>query len=262
MTNKALVTYRDHHDNTRAADWREPVGISPVSCGLQVIAFEGTVPFYLFSDKAAVSLTHQWYRDLQLTVEGFRGLDDCEDLLHAGDMIATLLPGESVTLVASTESEPPLDGLSAYVKQQEHERDLLGHSGRHDAPAIQQLVLAADQFIVRRPFPSSTGSTSGHSVIAGYPWFGDWGRDTMISLPGLTLATGRPEIAASILRTFAHFADQGMLPNRFPDAGTEPEYNTVDATLWYFDAIRAYHASTGDAALVRHLFPVLKDIVA
>ena len=69
-------------------------------------------------------------------------------------------------------------------------------------------------------------------MIAGYPWFGDWGRDTMISLPGLTLATGRPEIASLILRTFARFVDQGMLPNRFPDVGDAPEYNTADATLW------------------------------
>jgi hypothetical protein len=116
--------------------------------------------------------------------------------------------------------------------------------------------LAADQFIVRRtlsdePDPSTGLRTGGRSVIAGYPWFGDWGRDTMISLPGLTLVTGRHDVAARILRTFAHFVDQGMLPNRFPDKGETPEYNTVDATLWYFEAIRAYHAATGDDALLR-----------
>jgi predicted glycogen debranching enzyme len=118
--------------------------------------------------------------------------------------------------------------------------------------------LAADQFIVRRPSPDEP---AGHSIIAGYPWFGDWGRDTMISLPGLTLTTGRPEVARSILRTFARFVDQGMLPNRFPDAGETPEYNTVDATLWYFEAIRAYHAATGDNDLLRELWPTLQDIV-
>src|SRR5690606_38648661 len=101
----------------------------------------------------------------------------------------------------------------------------------------------------------------GRTIIAGYPWFSDWGRDTMISLPGLTLSTGRPEVAAKILRTFANFVDQGMLPNRFPDAGEEPEYNTVDATLWYFEAIRAYHQATGDSQLVEGLFPVLADII-
>jgi predicted glycogen debranching enzyme len=102
----------------------------------------------------------------------------------------------------------------------------------------------------------------GMSILAGYHWFGDWGRDTMISLPGLTIATGRPEIGRRILSTFARFVDQGMLPNRFPDAGEAPEYNTVDATLWYFEAIRAYHAATDDDVLLKELWPVLEDIVA
>jgi predicted glycogen debranching enzyme len=102
----------------------------------------------------------------------------------------------------------------------------------------------------------------GRSVIAGYPWFGDWGRDTMIALPGLTLVTGRAAEARQILLTFARFVDQGMLPNRFPDAGEAPEYNTVDATLWYVEAIRAYHAATGDDSLLAELYPALQEIVA
>jgi predicted glycogen debranching enzyme len=128
-----------------------------------------------------------------------------------------------------------------------------------NAPAwVRHLVLASDQFIVER---RSASHPEGRSVIAGYHWFGDWGRDTMISLPGLTLATGRPEVAAEILRTFAEFVDQGMLPNRFPDAGETPEYNTVDATLWYFEALRAYYAATGDARLIADLYPALTDII-
>jgi predicted glycogen debranching enzyme len=101
----------------------------------------------------------------------------------------------------------------------------------------------------------------GRTVIAGYHWFGDWGRDTMISLPGLTLVTGRHDVAARILRTCAHFVDQGMLPNRFPDEDETPEYNTVDAALWYFEAISAYHTATGDDVLLRDLFPVLQEII-
>jgi predicted glycogen debranching enzyme len=119
----------------------------------------------------------------------------------------------------------------------------------------KRLVVAADQFIVRRG--------SGHTVIAGYHWFSDWGRDTMIALPGLTLATGRPEIAKSILGEFARHISNGMLPNRFPDEGEEPEYNTVDATLWYFEAIRAYMAKTGDYDFVREeLYERLAGIIA
>ena len=92
-------------------------------------------------------------------------------------------------------------------------------------------------------------------------WFNDWGRDTMIALPGLTLATGRPEDAAGILRTFARYVADGLLPNNFPDhAGVIPGYNTVDATLWYAHAIYAYHAATGDDALVDDLLPILRDM--
>jgi predicted glycogen debranching enzyme len=123
---------------------------------------------------------------------------------------------------------------------------------------IAQLARAADQFVVARPTREEPG---GKSVIAGYPWFGDWGRDTMIALPGLTVATGRPDVARPILTTFARYVDRGMLPNRFPDAGEAPEYNTVDATLWYVEAIRAYLAATDDDALLKDLFPVLEEIV-
>ena len=123
-----------------------------------------------------------------------------------------------------------------------------GPRARRRPAWIRHLVLAADQFVVRRPLPDDPG---GMTVIAGYPWFGDWGRDTMIALPGLALTTGRPELAARILRTFARFVDRGMLPNRFPDGGEAPEYNTVDATLWCVEAMRAYlrgHRRLGAAA--------------
>ena len=123
-----------------------------------------------------------------------------------------------------------------------------------EEPFVRDLTLAADQFIVQR--------ADLKTVIAGYPWFSDWGRDTMIALPGLTLVTGRFEIARDILLAFAHSVDRGMLPNRFPDAGEAPEYNTVDATLWYFEAVRAYLAYTGEFEFVRtRLLPTLRDIL-
>jgi predicted glycogen debranching enzyme len=124
---------------------------------------------------------------------------------------------------------------------------------------VQQLVLAADQFLVARPLADEP---DGRSVIAGYHWFNDWGRDTMISLPGLTLATGRAEEAASILRTFARYLADGLLPNNFPDsAGVVPGYNTADATLWYILSIRAYEEATGDDSLVSDLLPALLQVV-
>lgn len=255
---KALVNYRDHHALTRAGDWQ--MDIQPAPHGLRVTAFPGATPLYLLSAGAAARAEHQWYRDYFLAQEASRGQDTLDDALYAGAFTAQLEPGASLTLVASVEPDPNLDGQKAYQVRRDHEQGLLQRAELPAPPPwIEQLVLAADQFIVRRP---AADGGPGHSVIAGYHWFGDWGRDTMISLPGLTLATGRPEIAASILRTFARYVDRGMLPNRFPDAGETPEYNTVDATLWYFEAIRAYHAATGDDGLLRDLFPVLEDIVA
>src|SRR5262249_11023770 len=121
-------------------------------------------------------------------------------------------------------------------------------------PFLQQLTAAADQFIVQR------GGLN--SVIAGYHWFADWGRDTMIALPGLTLSTDRAGIAKNILEAFAAVTDRGMLPNRFPDAGETPEYNTVDATLWFFEAVRSYLQYTGDIEFVRAvMYPKLREIV-
>jgi 4-alpha-glucanotransferase len=125
-------------------------------------------------------------------------------------------------------------------------------------PWITRLALAADAFVFCRP---SASVPDGQSVIAGYPWFGDWGRDTMISLPGLTLATGRPEVARRILKTFASFVSEGMLPNVFPGAGDRPEYNTADASLWFFEAWRAYVDATADMIALGEVFPVLSDMI-
>ena len=129
------------------------------------------------------------------------------------------------------------------------------------SPAQDNPAAGSGRRSIHRRTPNACRSPTADPIIAGYPWFSDWGRDTMIALPGLTLTTGRPEIAASILRTYAQYVDQGMIPNRFPDEGEEPEYNTVDATLWYVEAIRQYLAATGDLSLMAELFPVLVDII-
>jgi predicted glycogen debranching enzyme len=265
---KAIVNHRDHHGNTRAGDWHPD--IQAVPGGLCVGA-----ALYLLSVGAAATTASEWYRGYWLSQEAYRGLDALDDNLYAGRFDAHLSPGDSLTLVASTEPAPELDGGAAYTRRQAHEAQLLAQSGMEDAPArVRQLVLAADQFIVRRAVGDDP---DGRSIIAGYHWFGDWGRDTMIALPGLALATGRTEVAAAILRTYAGSVDQGMLPNRFPDGGKTPghgDYNTVDATLWFFEALRAYQAATvrqapfgfaqgrsDDDDLLRDLYPVLQEIV-
>ena len=271
---KALVNYCDFHSRTQAGDWR--MEVTPVANGLRVAAFDAATPFYLLSAAvpqdpperercASAEPAHEWYRNYDLPEERARGLEDQSDHLHAGTFRARLEPGEALTLVFSTDPHPNLDARGTFATHVALEQSLLERFAKahplaaSDAPAwVRQLVLAADQFLVARPMQDDP---LARSVIAGYPWFSDWGRDTMIALPGLTLSTGRPEVAAKILRTFTRFVDRGMLPNVFPDAGDTPEYNTVDATLWYFEAVRQYYAASRDFDLVRELFPVLEGIL-
>src|SRR5204863_5853461 len=128
------------------------------------------------------------------------------------------------------------------------------------SPFVRGLVLAADQFLVRRD--RTDRAEPGSTVIAGYHWFNDWGRDTMIALPGLTLATGRAADGAAILRSYAGFVSDGLLPNNFPDrAGTTPGYNTADAALWFVQAARAWHETTADDNLIDELLPTLREII-
>jgi predicted glycogen debranching enzyme len=273
---KALVNYREHHGNVRSWGWQ--MAVDRVEQGIRVVASPDATPLYLLSEQADALTLHDWYYNFDLAVERYRGLSDREDHLHVATFHLTLHPGESLTLVASTEPNPELNGATALKQRQTYEQKLL-NLWRTSRPIgvkepsswLQHLVLAADQFVVNRavalPKPSQIETEaggevlSGKTILAGYPWFSDWGRDTMISLPGLTLATGRAEIARLILRTFAQYIDQGMLPNRFPDAGEVPEYNTVDATLWYFEAIQHYYKATQDDDLLMELFPILADII-
>ena len=260
---KALVNYRDYHSSTHAGGWS--MNVEPVARGLRVTAFPGATPFYLLSSGAIVEPMHEWYRDFDLPAERERGLDDHEDHLHAGTFRATLAPGDSITIVLSLRSDPDLDPLRASADCVTEQHELLGQWRAADADLageapewIRQLVLAANQFVALRPLADDPGAGT---VLAGFPWFVDWGRDTMIALPGLALSTGRPRIARNILRTFSRFVDAGMLPNCFSDAGTAPEYNTVDAALWFFEAVRQYYVAAADQKFLEEIFPVLEGIV-
>jgi len=262
---KALVNYRDFHSATHAGDWR--MRIEAFENGACVTAFDGAVPFYLRSALATCELQHVWYRDFFFPRENERGLDDREDQLFAASFHAQLGKGESVTIVCSTEKDATLDGPAALKNELKRQSKVLStatkllrsDSGETTSSWLSQLVLAADQFLVKRPLPSRP---AGKTIIAGYHWFGDWGRDTMIALPGLALTTGQTDVAQQILLAFSRFVDGGMLPNNFPDSGALPEYNTIDATLWYFEAIRQYFAETRDIATLQKLFPILAKIIS
>jgi predicted glycogen debranching enzyme len=260
---KALVNYRDYHSSTHAGDWQMKIDV--IANGIRVVAFDGATPFFLRSANAACEIRGEWYRDCFMPEETARGLDDREDHLFAALFHAKLSVGNSITFVLSTEENESLDAESARADLANHEVKLFqkwqqaNESSAPDAPAwLWQLVLAADQFVVKRKLPDQS---DGRTIIAGYHWFADWGRDTMIALPGLTIGTGRTDITLQILLAFARYVDAGMLPNNFPDSGGKPEYNTVDAALWFFEAIRQYYEATQDAVALQILFPVLASII-
>ena len=263
MELKALVNYRDFHSLTHAGDWR--MNIAPIDRGVKVQAYDGATPIYLKSSAAGCEPRHEWYLDCYFAAETERGLSDREDRLFAALFRTRLEAGSSVTFVLTTEATASLDGETARAERANHNVKMFQewHEKNEvlagEAPSwIWQLILAADQFIVKRSLPEEP---EGRSIIAGYHWFGDWGRDTMIALPGLTLATGRAGVARQILLAFSRYVDGGMLPNNFPDAGGKPEYNTVDAALWFFEAVRQYFAATQDAATLQKLFPVLVGMI-
>jgi len=246
---------RDHHGAAPGTD--ATFRIEPVPGGLRVQGSD--VPLPVLAPGPQVMPRHTWYRNHDLARERDRGFDGVDDDLLAASLEVTLPPGGVFTLTLSTEPDPPHPGASLETLRA-HEADLLARAdGETPVPApawIRRLALAADQFVVMR-----SGTAPGSTVLAGYPWFGDWGRDTMIALPGLALATGRPEVAAHVLRTFAPFVSRGMLPNFFPEAGAQPEYNTVDAALWYFEAVRQTYRATRDRSLLEDLLPALTEIV-
>ncbi len=227
---RVITDHRDYHGRTFAWDGAP----APVADGDTLsIPAGGTADLHVRLENGRAEASGTWYRGFDLAQERARGLTDSEDHVFAGTVSATLAPGNTVQLVANCAARPAAIDRGAHAAGRAREQSLLGawHAARgaDAAPApdwVRQLVLAADQFIVGRRLPDGS---DGHTVIAGYHWFSDWGRDTMISLPGLTLATGRPEIARSLLTSFAAAVDRGMIPNRFPDAGTARR-NSIPST--------------------------------
>lgn len=260
-----LVTYRDFHTLTSGQGWQMQVERQPN--GAIDEAFSGATPLRMLADGGEFRPGGRWYWNFRYRDETARGLNDHGDLYAAGMFSARLEPGQTFTIAYTAEEDADLDGARTLAAELRRQRGLLETADAVGGdPMLQQLVLAADQFIVDRArsadAPDAHGEDSGKTIVAGYHWFNDWGRDTMIALPGLTLATGRAADAVGILRTYAAYLDDGLLPNNFPDHnGVLPGYNTADATLWYVLAVRAHHATTGDDKLLADLLPSLLEIV-
>ncbi|MDB4878157.1 MAG: glycogen debranching enzyme [Gemmatimonadetes bacterium] len=246
-----------------------------MSGGMHLLAVEGNLPplrLQIFDGLASRFIADERVTsEFLYPVEESRGYEFRGTLWTPGHFEVDLQRDHCATLVASVESEEVMRALSPdEAAECEHERRRrLIYSA---APQAQdetgaELVLAADQFIItpagRIPDATRAAALGNEirTVIAGYHWFTDWGRDTMISLEGLTLATGRQREAAFILRTFAHYVRDGLIPNMFPDGSNEGLYHTADATLWFFHAVEAYVRRSGDQVTLMHLLPTMLDIV-
>ena len=195
----------------------------------------------------------EWYRRIQLEEEKLRGLDHEEDWWSPGEFVYRLTAGSSATLVLTTDSIEALD-VEALIDGELQRRTKVRRAAGRKEPLTRSLWEASETYLSVR--------NHGQTVIAGYPWFTDWGRDTFVSLPGLCLVTGRLEEAWQVIESFSRHVSQGMVPNRFPDQGEQPEYNTIDASLWFIHAVDRYLTYSGNRALVREdVWPVVKQII-
>ncbi len=250
---RPLIAFRDYHSTTHSNDSIQ--NSFHVEDGLVSLEpyREAAPTMHLAHNGAQIQAVGDWYHNFEYDIERERGLDFQEDLYNP--LVATfpLHEGTPGVVIAST-IRKDASAAGSLREAEIARRAAIAAQAPVDNPLVKDLTAAAADFIVAR------GALK--TVIAGYHWFSDWGRDTMIALPGLTLATGQPRIARDILEAFSRHADQGMLPNRFPDAGEQPEYNTVDATLWFFEAVRSYLHYSGDYAFVElHLYSTLTSII-
>lgn len=257
-----MVNCRDFHSTSSAGKiifCSEALSV-PGGAGVSVKYSPEVPPLKLCcSGRTAYCKGEGWFKGMFYPGEQERGENAAEDLYVPGHFMVSLGAREErvVSLAATIEEgsgDLHLRGEELLEAQRERHRLLLERCRLPDGFS-RRLAMAADAFVVRRR------STDTKSVIAGYHWFNDWGRDTMISLPGLTLVTGRHEDAREILYTFARYCKDGLIPNMFPDTPGEPLYNTVDASLWFFNAAYKYLQYTGDFEFIfEEIYPVLKEI--
>jgi predicted glycogen debranching enzyme len=225
----------------------------------------------VYGDATAFGMDERHEAELAYRVEASRGYERVGRLWSPGLLELALAPGRTAALVASTEAPEVMAALApeeaAHAELERRRRLLAAAPPELRSGVAAELVLAADQFVITpagRLADAARARAVGdeiRTVIAGYHWFTDWGRDTMISLEGLTLTTGRYRDAASILRTFAHYVRDGLIPNMFPDGSDEGRYNTADASLWFLHAVQRYVDVTRDHDLLTLLLPTLCDIV-
>lgn len=250
---RPFLVFRDYHSLFQENPDFDFYVENPGTKRLKVYAHYGAAPLFIQYSKGDFVADATWYHNFEYAAERERGLDFREDSKSIGQINFGLVAGEKMQLLFSTE-HILYPNLAELPGNEIKRLKVLGAEAKD--PFLRDLLIAGDQFLVQRQ------STQSSTLIAGYPWFTDWGRDTMIAMRGLTVATGKKEVSQSIIRTFLQYLNQGLLPNRFPDSGETPEYNTFDATLWLFVILYEYYEKFQDLEFIAEVFPKLEEIIA
>lgn len=249
-----LYTGRDYHSLLHQRDSHDFFSVTNDRFQ-SIYAYHGADPVYFRHSAGVYVEGRTWNERMLYAIDKERGHDYSEDLYSTGYVSCLMSPGATMYLIFSMD-ETMMDVSPAQLKADELKRlEALVPANVKDH-FLADLIVAGDQFIVQRK------STAGYSIIAGYHWFTDWGRDSMIALRGLCIATGRQEIAASVIRTFLEYLDEGVIPNRFPDYKDDlPEYITIDATLWLFIAVYEYDRKFNDTEFLKSIYLKLHEII-
>ncbi|MGQ9603923.1 MAG: amylo-alpha-1,6-glucosidase [bacterium] len=248
---KPITAIRSHH-NLISENEEQTIEIEVGPTTLRVER-KGIGSFTISFKKGRFEYQPCWYRNYHYRRESEYGYPSREDLFCPGRMVFPFANSTRIGLAISTNEMPIYDIEERKQKEIQRRNQILRYFGDNEG-FVSTLGLAADAFIVER-------GDDGCSIIAGYPWFADWGRDAMISLPGLCLATGRYDQAKKIIKTFIDLMRDGLIPNCIPESGDEPAYNTIDATLWLFEAVWKYYETTGDGEFIIDILPALRNSI-
>ena len=247
---RPLCTFRDYHSESH----EEKHVDFHFSKGRLELNF-GSEPYSITTQTGQFIEDAHWNRDVFHRKEAFRGQDCVEHLFSPGYFELEI--SERQTHFLSIELDQHHSPKTVFANREKRYHSIKDSVPNAQPEWIKELVVSADCFLVERSLPDGN---MGATILAGYPWFLDWGRDTMISLPGLTVSLGKIEQARSLLLTFGEFLDKGLIPNRFPDGSQPPEYNTVDASLWYIWASYQVLEASWDQEFANDLFPILESI--
>ncbi|MCU0417087.1 MAG: amylo-alpha-1,6-glucosidase [Cytophagaceae bacterium] len=249
-----LWVYRNHHQVQKENAYFDFYTAQEAN-RITVYAHHGAEPAYWMFTRGEFFEDRTWYKNAWYAEEAARGFEATEDRYQIGYIQVLLTPGESVYCTFSTDVEMMFQSPEVLKGQEEQRLHQLVPNWVENS-FLKDLIRSGDQFVVHR------ASTQSSTIIAGYHWFTDWGRDTMISMLGLTIGLNKQAESASILRTFLSYVNEGMIPNRFPDKQDDaPEYNTIDGTLWMFVALYEYDLKFQDIDVLHQFYPVLEDIL-